>query len=567
MRREYLSAILTLLCIFTAIEAQAQAHCRAAIPSTPAASLPAPPLMSGIGNSSLRISTTSEEAQAYFNQGLNLLHDFWDFEALRAFLYASKLDPEAGMNYWGIVMALPQSENPETEELRKFALARARELRESASEKEKLFIDSVLARYEGESATALKNYLGMLKRIVLKFPDEPEAKLFVARSQMSGYSSGGQPHTAQLESEKLVRQVLKVYPRNSAAHHYWIHLMELSPTPARALESAQLLPKLAPNSGHIVHMPGHIYYLLGQYQAAYDSFIASHTIDLAYMQSQKVAVIDTWNYIHNLDYLIATAAELGRQKDALRWAEELFGISLAKSRRAAPGAMKLAYDGFTSEVRLYFRFREWEKAVKRLETLSQLSTVFSKGAKAYFRSLHLYAAARVALENSQIAKAKLLLEQLEAHFWASANTTRVKYEEGFFTTSRSTTAVLLDLLRGLVSAAEGKLPAAKDWLQQAKQKQQKLGYQEPPTISTPIDEELGWLLVEAGKYKQAFESFEQALQARPESGFLFYALAHTSNMLNDRKAAARYQAKLQKAWEQADRQLPQLKQFVSERPN
>ena len=122
----------------------------------------------------------------------------------------------------------------------------------------------------------------------------------------------GDPLPRAIYSRAMLRDLLYEHPDSAAAHHYWIYAVEPSAHPEWALESAQKLAQLAPASGHMVHMPGHIFYKLGDYERARQSFLASKRVDEDYMARQRVSLADDWNYEHNLSYLIADCAEEGR---------------------------------------------------------------------------------------------------------------------------------------------------------------------------------------------------------------------------------------------------------------
>src|SRR5260370_556855 len=274
----------------------------------------------GIGDSHLEITTKSAKAQAYFDQGLNLLHCFWDFEAYRAFKEAARLDPNAAMAYWGVVEAI--SDYSAMGEIKKSALEKAEALTDKASDHEQFYLRAQQAQQDEDDGP--KNYRSEMEALIDKYPDDIDAQLLLALHMDYGYGkTDGKPRDNTIYSRALVQNVLRTNPNSAAAHHYRIHLLEASTHPQDALADADVLTKLAPSSGHMVHMPGHIYYRLGDYDRARQSFLDSMQVDSDYMQREKVASLDDWNYAHNLSYLIASDAESGRLKEALEMAARL----------------------------------------------------------------------------------------------------------------------------------------------------------------------------------------------------------------------------------------------------
>src|SRR5271156_5982880 len=262
--------------------------------------LPPPPLMQGIGDASLKITTASEQAQAYFDQGLRLLHCFWDFEAYRAFKEAARLDPDAAMAWWGIVQSTNGYKAMEDEN--HDAAAKAQALLPKISDHEQFYIR---AQREAQKKDGHDAWLGEMQNLIDKYPGDLDAKLFLSLNMTYGYESDGKPRKDSIYAQMLIRDVIHMDPDSAAGHHYMIHALESSLHAEDAIPDADALTRLAPGSGHMIHMPGHIYYRVGQYDRARDSFLASKKFEEAYMKREKVATVDDWNYAHNLSYLIA----------------------------------------------------------------------------------------------------------------------------------------------------------------------------------------------------------------------------------------------------------------------
>jgi tetratricopeptide (TPR) repeat protein len=284
--------------------------------------MPAPPLRTGIGTSDLKITTKSELAQKYFSQGVALLHCFWDFEAYRSFKEAARLDPDAAMAYWGIVQSIGEYKAMESE--KKDALEKAKTLMPKASDHEQFYIRAQQKAQDEEKGN--DESLREMEALVDKYPDDIDAKLFLSLAAPGGYETDGRPRKNGLYQQAILRDILAEHPESAAAQHYWIHAVEASTHAQDAKHAADVLGKLAPASGHMVHMPGHIYYRLGEWDRARESFLASKKVDEEYMQREGVTTLDDWNYPHNLSYLISSDTESGHYREALELATKLDGL-------------------------------------------------------------------------------------------------------------------------------------------------------------------------------------------------------------------------------------------------
>ncbi len=243
----------------------------------PPEKLPPAVRIAGIGNAHLEI-TAVPEAQMWFDQGLNLVHDYWDYESARAFEQAVRVDPQCAMCFWGLYQA-ESFYHSTAQGLAGNALREADALKEHASPRERLYIDAAVAHEKAMHDPNLgpleDESQQLLQKIVKDHPQDLQARLFLV-------NAGGKDSLAVLEG------VLKDYPDDSAANHYYIHHLEASDHPEKALRSAEVLGRLAPGSGHMVHMPGHIFFRLGDYARAEKAFADSLEVDERYMREQHV---------------------------------------------------------------------------------------------------------------------------------------------------------------------------------------------------------------------------------------------------------------------------------------
>lgn len=539
--------------------ALAQSHCQVGAPIDPAA-LPPPRSIPGIGTGTLPITTKSAEAQAWFDQGVRLLHAFWDIEAYRAFREAARLDPDAAMPQWGLFTALGFNAQEQAEE-RSAALERAIALGERATERERYYIRA--ASYLADPAKGRPAYIAEMEALIDRYPADVEAKLFLANllsTPPGSYAPNGRPREGKLYGQSILRNLLVTHPDHAAVHHYWIHAVENGPRPEEALDSARKLPKLAPGSGHLLHMPGHIYYRLGRFAEAREAFLAATRRELAYMKEQNIDPVSNWNYTHNLDYLVGNCAEDGRYEEGLRWATELESIAVA-GRLRARGAGYILYGAHTARARLQMRYGLWDAAAESLaETRPHLTS--SPRSANYLDAVLAFARGMGAVMRTNLARANEQLAALvQAQERLNASEPAPMPSDWYLAHAKRIAAVHELELRGAILSAEGKHEDAIAKLRQAVAQETELGYWEPPHYARPIQETLASAHLHAGQYDQAIEAWIAALERRPNSGHALFGLARTYAMAGRPKDAQSAYARFRTAWEHADRTLPQFDAF------
>jgi tetratricopeptide (TPR) repeat protein len=516
--------------------------------------LPAPKLMTGIGGSKMKIETKSETTQAYFNQGLNLLHDFWDFEAYRAFKEAIRHDSTAIMPYWGLLQAPGPEEDSVLTNQKKMAVKQLKKLLKTANEHEKLYAELALL---GDSLKE-KAYPEMLKKyelIVHKFPDDIDAKLFLALGKMSGFDTDMNPNEGQLYSEFLLKDVQRTEPNNHAFHHYWIHLMEHC-CPEQALASADILASLAPNSGHTVHMPGHIYNRAGDYKRAHDAFVASVKVDSAYMKNEKIQEVDNWNYIHNVNYLINNCVHDGRHNEALYYAEKLKNMPITKER-------KKTYDGTffgqgtLAPAKMEMAFGHWDRAAAQLEKILDKDTVYGVSNMDFKNGLLLFTKGMDALSKGKLGEATQLSNSLDAFLWRNEKQTGKDSTLSQWLQNPLNTASLE--LQGCIKSEEGNYTQAIKLLEKAQKQELGLGYGEPPLYARPVAMSLARAHEKAQKWDKAIETYDNLLKRFPKSAYVLHALTAVYVQKGDAAKAAAFENKLKEATMYADKGMYALK--------
>jgi tetratricopeptide (TPR) repeat protein len=581
------SALAFLLAVFAIPHAFAQ-QAMASMPgmdgmqlATPPEQLPAPIRMTGIGNSHITINT-SPEAQAWFDQGLNLMHDFWDYESERAFEQAIRADPKCAMCWWGLAQA-EGFRKSDTKAYGTRALAEAVRLKNPANAAESLYIDAAQARSvakEGDNAAAV----AILRKLVKLDPSDIQARIFLAITLEDGYDDDNEPKDGEKEGISILEAILHDAPNDSAANHYWIHAMEPSNHPERALKNATLLASLAPASGHMVHMPGHIFYRVGNYSDAEHWFTASMAVDEAYMRAQHVGVDDDWNYVHNMMYAIANLMEQGKLSQANALSDHLAD---ARGKLSASLYIWSARDQMArinNRLPVALRLADWDSVLTMLRQANLGDADKTPNLHALAVALSEFARGMKALENNDVAAAQAASDRMDIGLWRAqqqqdnspidskktADTKKdkdaKKDEPVMLLISpdalsapllKSLNVASLELQAGIL-AGQGKLEAAKKLYAFARLQEKKLGYHEPPFSIRPVGENEAAALIRAKDYAGAKAAYEAALVERPNSGFGLYGLAYVEELSGDNAGAREAYAAFLEAWPSADPTLPQV---------
>jgi len=393
---------------------------------------------------------------------------------------------------------------------------------------------------------------------------------------VDGYDDAGEPHAGQKEAVSILQSVLKDEPENSAANHYWIHAVEPGAKPEQALRSAEILARLAPTSGHMVHMPGHIFYRTGDYAQAKTSFAASMQADEHYMQAQHMQVDDDWNYAHNLMYAIANLMEQGQ----LREATELSGkLTAARGQLESTLYPWSARDGISRlhpRLPVALRKGDWGQVVELLNTSQPPASLPNLVFLA--KELMDFATGMQALDLHDLNRAEESSARLDVELWRisqrlkdeaavkdakkeKANKTKPKLKvmpDALPQPLVDTLSIMSLELRAGVFIAKKQTEEAKKLFAQATQEEKALGYHEPPGYIRPVAETEAAALLMDEDWAGAKAAYQKSLVERPLSGFALYGSAFSTERAGDVKAAAVEYAKFLTAWKNADAGLAEL---------
>jgi hypothetical protein len=548
--------------------------------------LPPPQKLSGIGNAHIHITATPE-AQMWFDQGLNLLHDFWDYESVRAFQQGVRVDANCAMCYWGIYQA-EKFRHSNSKYFANQALAKAVSLKGHANKAERLYIEASAAAEAAEKSEKDDKKAGdskevqLYRKLVKNNPKDMQARVYLANSLSDGYDDNDQARAGQKEALAIFQTVLKEDPENSAANHYWIHAVEASPHPEQALHSAEILGRLAPTSGHMVHMPGHIFYRTGDYPRAKESFAASMRADEQYMQSQHISVDDDWNYAHNFMYAIANLMEAGQLNEATALSGKLTQARGQLENTLYPWSPRDAISRLDPRLPVALRAADWTAALDLLKSSDPPQTL--PNLQFLARQLTQFALGMQALDAHHSPVAESASAQFDAELWRLSN--RLKDEEAAKSKEKekdtdkksqdaappklqlmpdalpkplanNLSIMSLELRAGLLMAKKQNAEAKKLYAQAA-QEEKALGYHEPPAYVRPVAETEAAAFMAASDWPAAKSAYKEALVQRPRSGFPLYGIAMASEQSGDTKAAATEYADFLAAWKSADPNLSQI---------
>jgi hypothetical protein len=586
--RKTVAMVLTASCLFTGYAqrtyAQAGMACHSMDMRVEVApeQLPPPQKLTGIGNAHIPITATPE-AQMWFDQGLNLLHDFWDYESIRAFEQGVRVDSQCAMCYWGIYQAAKTNYREDDKYYRDQALTRAVSLKGRVSKTEQLYIEASVAAEKDEKKdknTTQSKKVQIYRKLVKREPADLQARILLAWALTDGYDDNGQPHAGQKEALAIFQTVLKEDPDNSAANHYWIHAVEASPHPEQALHSAEILGRLAPTSGHMVHMPGHIFYRTGDYAHAKESFAASMKADEEYMREQHVQVDDDWNYVHNLMYAIANLMEAGELSDATTLSAKLTNARGQLANTLYPWSPRDAISRLDPRLPVALRSADWSAALALLQSSNPLLTL--PNLQFLDRQLTQFVLGMQALDAHNLSAAEAASAQFDAEIKRMSD--RLKDEEKAKSKEKhkdkktadaappkiqlmpdayakplvkNLSIMSLELRAGILMAKKQNAEAKKLYIQAA-QEEKALGYREPPAYVRPVAETEAAAFMAFSDWPAAKAAYQEALAERPRSGFPLYGIAAASEKAGDISAATVEYKEFLSAWKSADGNLPEI---------
>jgi tetratricopeptide (TPR) repeat protein len=507
-----------------------------------------PPLFNNLGSLHHPITTTSEQAQRYFDQGLRLVYAFNHEEAIRSFEAATQEDPHAPMPYWGIALALGPNINSAMEkkhERRAIEMAqKAQRLAGQTTRGEKAYIDALVTRYVSRKGMKRKGldeaYAKAMRSVAQEFPDDDDAATLFAEALMDlrpwdFWKPDGRPQPGTEEIVATLESVLARNPDHPGACHYYLHAVEASLQPERALPCAERLPSLMPGAGHLVHMPAHIYMRVGRYHEAVERNQQAAHVDEQYLADQHPAgeYADGY-YTHNLHFLWASLAMEGRNVEAMKAARDLTATITEEEVRK--DRVKELY--LPTPIYSMIRFGRWEELLKEPPPPKGLRLM--EGMWRLGRGLALVATGRLPGAEGEHVVLAGLTKQIRRD-----RTTEEK-------TERALLKIAERVLAGEIAAHRQRYDDAIRLLDDAIKIEEALPYSEPPLWPLSVRHHLGATLLPAGRPREAEAVYRADLLRYPDNGWALIGLIQSLRAQQKDDEAAEAENRFKKAWAHAD---------------
>ena len=508
----------------------------------------APPLFDNLGSHHHPITTTSEQAQRYFDQGLRLVYAFNHEEAIRSFEAAIQQDPQAAMPYWGIALALGPNINSamgkKAEHRAIEMVQKARRLVDRAVPVEQAYIEALATRYVSRKASKRKGldeaYAKAMRSVVQRFPEDDDAATLFAEALMDlrpwdFWKPDGRPQPGTDEIVTTLESVLARNPDHPGACHYYLHAIEASLQPELALPCAERLPGLMPGAGHLVHMPAHIYMRIGKYHEAVERNQQAAHVDERYLASQHpTGEYADGYYAHNLHFLWASLVMEGRNVEAMKAARDLTATITEEEARKDRG--KELY--LPTPIFSMIRFGRWEELLREPPPPKGLRLM--EGMWRLGRGLALVATNRLpGAEGEHVALAGLT-KQIRRD-----RTTEEK-------TQRALLKIAERVLSGEIAVRRQRYDDAIRLFEDAIKIEEALPYSEPPLWPLSVRHHLGAAFLLADRPSEAESVYHADLLRHPDNGWALIGLIQSLRAQQKDDQAAEAEDRFKKAWAHAD---------------
>jgi tetratricopeptide (TPR) repeat protein len=519
----------------------------------PAAAATSPKLLGGLSDHTHPIATTNPEAQKYFDMGLNLSFAFNKEESERAFRKAAELDPKAPMPQWGIAYALGPDINtprvPERDKGAYEAITKARSLAASGAEPERDYIEAMAARYSNDPKADLRAldeaYRNAMKQVTQKYPDDLDAATIYAESIMDlnpwkFWGPDGKPAVDTPEILAVLESVLRRDPGQIGANHLYIHAVEASPDPYRALASAQRLETAAPAAGHLVHMPGHIYLRTGDFSRTVAMNEKAVLADDAFFKDfGKSAMYPIMYATHNSHFVWYGSMQSGMKEKAIAAADRVHSEMVAST---PPGDLDPVMGPFfemygETPIAARWRFGMWDEILK-----------LPPPDKRFVIDTAMWHAARgVALA----AKKSLTQAREEKKLFSDLRDTIPPTWAHAFSPAQDYLAVAGHVMNARILESVGDHDGAIAAWNAAVQAQDNLPYNEPPEWFYPVRESHGGALLRSGRAAEAEKVFRADLDKNPRNARSLFGLWKCLEAQKKTADAALVKRQFDAAWKDA----------------
>jgi len=509
------------------------------------------PLYDDLGDYHYEVTTSVPLAQRYFDQGLRLYYAFNHAEAIRAFREAQRLDPQCAMCWWGEGISWGPNINLPMDSASGVAAyaatQRAIAERDRASEREQALIDALAVRYEpvppADRARLDQAYSDAMADVDRRYPTDPQVSTLYAESLLDlrpwdYWNEAGEPNPGIAAALSHLEAVIAQDPRHPGACHFYIHAVE-EVYPERAVPCAERLAALMPGAGHLVHMPGHIYIRVGRYLDAVEANQHAVHADEAYIQDQHpgMGMYTAGYYPHNYDFMAFAAMMIGRSDLAISSAESVTRL-LPEELFGAPG-MDFLQHWSVRPLQMRIRFARWDEI---------LATPSPRADFPHAVAMWHYARGRALAATGDVDGAEQELAALrEIESSAALGELKLEYNQ-----SADLLGIGDRVLSGWIAAGSGRWDEAVASMREAVAREDALLYGEPPEWSIPPRQDLGAVLLAAGRPAEAEQAFRQDLEHFPENGWSLRGLTLALRAQGKTDEADRTDAEFQRVWATAD---------------
>jgi pimeloyl-ACP methyl ester carboxylesterase/tetratricopeptide (TPR) repeat protein len=507
------------------------------------------PLLEGLGDWRMPVTTVSPEARRYFDQGLRLIYAFNHDEAVRSFERATELDSTCALCHWGMAYALGPNINlpmdPAAEPRALSAIRGAVRQKTRATLRERALIEAMAARYGEPAAVARASrdsaFASRMRQVARQYPRDADIQVIFADAMLNlrpwnQWTREGKPQPGTLELVGVLERVIARTPDHAGACHLYVHAVEASDAPERALPCAERLPKLMPGAGHVVHMPAHVFLRVGRYEDAARANIAAVNADGRYFASRPApdGFYPLFYAPHNLHFLWATYLLSGQKAKALSTARALQKRVKPADARAVP-----SLEGFlVSEALAMARFGDWDDILELPPPAVELR---------FLRAMWHYARGMAWAAKGQYGNAVIALDSLRGIAAAIPDDVII-----ILNTAPALLDLAAEMLSGSIAESERKFDDAVAHFRSAVQKEDALTYDEPPPWYHSARNFLGEALLEAGRAAEAERAFREDLRVVPETGWSLDGLERALRAQGNGKEAEAVKKRREKAWQYAD---------------
>ena len=511
------------------------------------------PLLEGIGDLHHPITTSSPEAQRYFDQALTLLYAFNHVESERSFRQVAQLDPNCAMAFWGQAMSLAPNINdptPDAEREQKGyqAIQKSVSLAAKASEKERAMIRALATRFSAKPDRPALNvaYAEAMGPVAERYPNDPDIQVLYADALMNTmpwdyWRRNSEPKPETAKALAALDRVMQAYPNHPGAHHFHIHAVE-AVDPDRAEASADKLGGLVPVAGHLVHMPGHIYIRIGRYEDAAEANRKAIVADEDYLtQCRAQGLYPIGYYPHNIHFLWAVLTMQGSGAEAIEAARKVAAQHTGEHMHQ-PG---FGFPHLLSAVPTFalLRFGRFDEVLAEPEPND--SKQFARGIRHFARGMAFRGKGDAAAAEKELAALSVIAADPEL-------ATLKVFDVNSLSASLE---IATKMLAGEIAAAKGKFDKAEALLREAVAAEDSLLYTEPPDWPQPVRHSLGAVLLEAGRPADAEKVYREDLVRHRGNGWSLFGLMQSLDAQGKKAEAAKVKKQFEQAWSKADIEL------------